>query len=324
MPVDKTRMDNSIPYRTLGRTGEKISCIGLGGYHIGRSNVSEAEAIKLIQAGIDRGINFLDNSWDYNNGDSEKRMGKALKESSYRQRTFLMTKIDGRTKETAAKQIDESLKRLKVDTLDLLQFHEIVRFDDADRIFADDGAIEAVVDAQKAGKTRYIGFTGHKDPHIHLYMLEVGDRHGFKFDAVQMPINVMDAHFRSFEQRVLPELLKRNIGVLGMKSMGDTLLLKSGIVSPMDCLHYALTRPTSVVITGIDTPELLDQALEAAGTYQSLTQEKIDILLARTAPEAAQGKWELFKTSTHFDSTSLHPEWLGDESPHVKAVAPPV
>ncbi len=317
-------MDNSIPYRTLGRTGEKVSCIGLGGYHLGRSNVSEAEAIKLIQAGIDRGINFLDNSWDYNNGDSEKRMGKALKESSYRQRAFLMTKIDGRTKETAAKQIDESLKRLKVDTLDLLQFHEIVRFDDADRIFADNGAIEAVVDAQKAGKTRYIGFTGHKDPHIHLYMLEVGDRHGFSFDAVQMPINLMDAHFRSFEQRVLPELLKRNIGVLGMKSMGDTLLLKSGLVSPMECLHYALTRPTSVVITGIDTPELLDQALEAAGTYQSLTQEKIDILLARTAPEAAQGKWELFKTSTHFDSTSLHPEWLGGESPHVKAVAPPV
>ncbi len=315
-------MDDSISYRTLGRTGEKVSCIGMGGYHLGRPGISEAEAIKLIHAGLDRGINFLDNSWDYNDGDSEKRMGKALKQSGYRQRAFLMTKIDGRTKEAASKQIDESLKRLHVDHVDLLQFHEIVRFDDADRIFDEEGAIEAVVAAQKAGKTRFIGFTGHKDPHIHLYMLEVGDQHGFQFDAVQMPINVMDAHFRSFEQRVLPELLKRKIGVLGMKSMGDTMLLKSGIVSPMECLQYALSRPVSVVITGIDKPELLDQAFEAAKTYQGVTPQQIDALLARTAPAAKQGKWELFKTSTRFDSTSMHPEWLGGDSPHVEAVAP--
>ena len=316
-------MENSIPYRTLGHTGEKISCIGMGGFHLGRSGVSESQAINLIHAGLDRGINFLDNSWDYNNGDSEKRMGKALKQSSYRQRAFLMTKIDGRTKETAAKQIDESLKRLQVDTLDLLQFHEIVRFDDADRIFGDDGAVEAVLEAQRAGKTRYVGFTGHKDPHIHRYMLEVADQHDFKFDAVQMPINVMDAHFRSFEQGVLPELVKRNIGVLAMKSMGDTMILKSGKVSAMECLHYSLTRPVSVVITGIDSPELLDQAIQAANTFQNVTKEEIEALLARTAPEAKGGKWELFKTSTHFDSTSLHPDWLGGESPHVKATAPP-
>jgi aryl-alcohol dehydrogenase-like predicted oxidoreductase len=317
-------MENSIPYRILGHTGEKVSCIGMGGYHLGRSSVSESQAVSLIHAGLDRGLNFLDNSWDYNNGASEKRMGKALKQSSYRERAFLMTKIDGRTKESAAEQIDESLKRLQVDTLDLLQFHEIVRFDDCDRIFEEGGAVEAVVAAQKAGKTRYIGFTGHKDPHIHLYMLEVADRYGLKFDAVQMPINVMDAHFRSFEQSVLPELVKRNIGVLGMKSMGDTMILKSGIVTPMECLHYALSRPTSVVITGIDTPELLDQAIEAAATFQGLTKEKTVELLARTALEARQGKWELFKTSTHFDSTALHPEWLGGESAHVKATAPPV
>ncbi len=317
-------MDNSIPYRTLGRTGEKVSCIGLGGYHLGKSSISEKNAIKLMHAAIDRGINFLDNSWDYNKGDSEKRMGKALKESSYRQRAFLMTKIDGRTKQSAAKQIDESLKRLQVDHVDLLQFHEIVRFDDADRIFGDEGAIEAVSEAQKAGKTRYIGFTGHKDPHIQLYMLEVGDQHGFQFDAVQMPINVMDAHFRSFEHQVLPELTKRNIGVLAMKSMGDAMFLKSGIVTPMECLQYALTRPASVVITGIDTPEFLDQAFEAASTYQSFTKEKVDALLARTAAEAAGGKWELFKTSAHFDSTAANPEWLGGESPHVKAIAPPL
>ena len=316
-------MDKGIPYRTLGHTGEKVSCIGMGGYHLGKPGISEKEAIKLIHSGIDGGINFLDNSWDYNNGDSEKRMGKALKESGYRQRAFLMTKIDGRTKETAAEQIDESLKRLKVDNVDLLQFHEIVRFDDADRIFGDEGAIEAALEAKRAGKTRYIGFTGHKDPHIHLCMLEVADRQNFQFDAVQMPINVMDAHFRSFEHHVLPELVKRNIGVLGMKSMGDTMLLKSGKVSPMECLHYALTRPTSVVITGIDKPELLDQAFEAARSYQNVTKDQVDALLSRTAVEAAHGKWELFKTSAHFDSTAMHPEWLGGESSHVKAVAPP-
>lgn len=315
-------MENRIPYRTLGRTGEKVSCIGMGGFHLGKPAISESQAIKLIHAGLDRGINFLDNSWDYNDGDSEKRMGKALKQGGYRQRAFLMTKMDGRTKESAAKQIDESLRRLQVDTIDLLQLHEIVRFEDPDRIFDEQGAIEAVVAAQKAGKARYIGFTGHKDPHIHLYMLEVADQHGFQFDTVQMPINVMDAHFRSFEHLVLPELLKRNIGVLGMKSMGDTMILKSGKVSAMECLHYALTRPTSVVITGIDSPELLDQALQAAETYQNVSKEEIDALLARTAPEAKRGKWELFKTSTRFDSTATHPEWLGGDSPHVKATSP--
>lgn len=316
-------MDNEIPYRTLGHTGEKVSCIGMGGYHLGRPDVSESEAIKLIHSGVDQGINFLDNSWDYNNGDSEKRMGKALKEDGYRKRVFLMTKIDGRTKEAAAKQIDESLNRLQTDHVDLLQLHEIIRFDDPDRIFAQGGAIEAVLDAKRAGKTRYIGFTGHKDPHIHLYMLEVADKHGFQFDTVQMPINVMDFHFRSFGRLVLPELMKRNIGVLGMKSMGDTVILKSGHVTAMECLHYALSQPTSVVITGIDKPEFLDQAIQAARTYQQVTKEQMDALLARTAPAAASGQWELFKTSEHFDSTAKNLKWLGDESPHVKAYAPP-
>ncbi len=295
----------------------------MGGYHLGRSDVSESDAIDLIHSGVDRGINFLDNSWDYNKGASEKRMGKALKGGGYRDRVFLMTKIDGRTKEAAAEQIDESLRRLRTDHLDLLQFHEIIRFDDADRIFAEGGAIEAALEAKKAGKTRYIGFTGHKDPHIHLYMLEVAEQHGFEFDAVQMPINVMDVHFRSFGRLVLPELVKRNIGVLGMKSMGDTTILKSGIATPMECLHYALNQPTSVVITGIDKPELLDQAIQAARTYEQVTRAEIDALLARTAEAAASGKWELFKTSDHFDSTTKNIKWLGGESPHVKAVAPP-
>ncbi len=258
-------------YRTLGHTGEKVSCIGMGGFHLGKSDTPESVAIKLIHSGIDRGINFMDNSWDYNKGESEKRMGKALAEGGYRKRVLLMTKIDGRTKEEANKQIDESLKRLQTDHVDVLQFHEVIRFDDPDRIFAKGGAIEAFLDAKKAGKTRYIGFTGHKDPAIHLYMLKVADKHGFTFDTVQMPINVMDAHFRSFEHEVVPELVKRNIGVLGMKSMGDSTILKSGKVNAMECLHYALSRPTSVVITGIEKPEILDQAFEAAHSLNKVT-----------------------------------------------------
>jgi uncharacterized protein len=310
-------------YKTLGHTGEKVSCIGMGGFHLGKSSLSEADAIKLIHSGVDHGINFLDNSWDYNKGESEKRMGKALAQDGYRKRVLLMTKIDGRTKEEANKQIEESLRRLQTDHVDVLQHHEVIRFDDPDRIFAVGGAMEAFVEAKKAGKTRYIGFTGHKDPRIHLYMLEVAEKHGFTFDTVQMPINVMDAHFRSFEKDVIPELRKKDIGLLGMKSMGDSTILKSGKATAMECLHYALSRPTSVVITGIDKPEILDQALKAAHTYKQVSNEQISALLARTAPAAADGRWELFKTSAHFDSTAKNPDWLGAESPHVKAVAPP-
>lgn len=314
---------NGIPYRTLGHTGEKVSCIGMGGFHLGKKEISERDAIKLIHAALDQGINFLDNSWDYNKGESEKRMGRALKEGDYRQRAFLMTKVDGRTKEAAAEQIDESLKRLKTDHLDLLQFHEVIRYEDPDRIFAEGGAVEAFVEAQRAGKTRYVGFTGHKDPHIHLYMLEAADRYGYRFDSVQMPVNVMDAHFRSFGQLVVPELVKRNVAVLGMKSMGDSVILKSKIVTPLECLYYSLNQPTTVVITGIDTPEILKQAIHAAQTHQDVTKEELDSILAKTKDAAVTGKWELFKTSNHFDSTAMNVEWLGAESPHVKAVAPP-
>jgi predicted aldo/keto reductase-like oxidoreductase len=264
----------------------------------------------------------MDNSWDYNQGQSEIRMGKALK-GGYRQKVFLMTKLDGRTKEEAAKQLDESLQRLQTDHLDLIQHHEVIRFDDPDRIFAEGGAQEAVLEAKKAGKVRYIGFTGHKDPHIHLYMLEVAQKHGFRPDTVQMPLNVMDAHFRSFGKLVLPELVKNNIGVLGMKSMGDHVILKSKAVTPIECLHYALNLPTSVVITGIDSMQILDQAFEAARTYKPLTQDQLSGLLAKTASYAADGKFELFKTSAHFDSTAHHPEWLGGQSPHVTNLAGP-
>jgi aryl-alcohol dehydrogenase-like predicted oxidoreductase len=217
----------SMIYRTLGKTGERVSAIGLGGFHIGQPKLTDDDSIKLIRAAIEGGINFMDNSWDYNKGQSEVRMGKALKDG-YRQKVFLMTKLDGRTKEEATRQINESLQRLQTDHLDLIQHHEIIRFDDPDRIFAEDGAQEAVLEAKKAGKVRYIGFTGHKDPHIHLYMLEVAAKHNFQFDTVQMPLNVMDAHFRSFGKLVLPKLVEQQIGVLGMKSMGDHIILKSG------------------------------------------------------------------------------------------------
>ncbi|HEY1376208.1 MAG TPA: aldo/keto reductase, partial [Gemmataceae bacterium] len=244
---------NGMRYRHLGRTGVEVSAIGLGGFHVGNQK-DEQESIKIIRSAVDGGVTFMDNSWDYNNGASEERMGKALQDG-YRGKVFLMTKIDGRSKAEAAKQIDESLRRLQTDHLDLLQHHEIIRMEDPDRVFAPGGAQEAVVAAQKAGKTRFIGFTGHKDPMVHLRMLEIAAKHGFRFDAVQMPLNVMDAHFRSFAHLVLPALVKEGIGVLGMKSMGNGAILRSKAVTPVECLTYALSLPTSVVITGIDRME---------------------------------------------------------------------
>ena len=296
-------------YRTLGQTGERVSVIGLGGFHIGKLE-TEAESIKLIRSAIDRGINFMDNCWDYHNGRSQRWMGSALKDG-YRQKVFLMTKIDGRTKGAAMRQIDESLQALQTDHIDLLQHHEILRYEDPDRVFAPGGAMEAVVEAQKAGKIRYIGFTGHKNPAIHLQMLEVAAQNKFRFDTVQMPLNVMDAHFRSFEQQVLPVLVKNNMGVLGMKSMGDPYILRSSTVSPIECLHYSMNLPTSVVITGIDSMKILDQAMEAVRTFKPMDQAQTAALLARTREAAAKGNYELYKTSPQFDGTAMNPAWLG-------------
>src|SRR5260221_9305784 len=270
-PKETVRGD--MRYRALGRTGEEVSLIGLGGHHIGRQK-EEKESIEIIRAAIDAGINFMDNCWDYHDGGSEVRMGKALKDG-YRNRVFLMTKIDGRTKNEAAKQIDQSLKRLQTDVIDLLQHHEVIRLEDPDRIFAEGGAQEAVLQAKKAGKIRFIGFTGHKDPLVHLRMLDVAAKHEYRFDMVQMPLNVMDAHFRSFEKQVLPALVKVGVGVLGMKSMGDSLILKSKTVTPVECLHYAMTLPTATVITGIDSLEILKQDLDAVKTFRPLTEKQI-------------------------------------------------
>ena len=307
-PVKRPESPDMI-YRELGTTGERVSAIGMGGYHLGKQ-ADASESINLIHAGVDRGITFLDNCWDYNDGTSEVRMGQALR-NGYRQKVFLMTKIDGRTAKEYNKQLEESLGRLQTDTIDLVQFHEVIRMEDPDRIFAPGGAIEAAIAAREAGKIRYIGFTGHKDPAVHLRMLETAQKHSFHFDTVQMPINVMDAHFRSFTKEVMPVALKQGIGVLAMKTFGDHFILDSNTVQPIEALHYGITQPVSVVITGVDNTQVLDQAFEAVRTFKPLNQTQVASLLARTAIAANEGKFELFKTTSHFDGTAQNPKWLG-------------
>jgi predicted aldo/keto reductase-like oxidoreductase len=309
-PTLGAQTKNAIPYRTLGRTGEKVSLVGIGGYHLGKPDLEAEESIRILRRALDEGINFLDNCWDYNGGESEIRMGKALRDG-YRQKAFLMTKIDGRDKATATNQINESLKRLQTDRIDLLQFHEIIRDSDPDRIFAPGGGLEAALQARKAGKVRYIGFTGHKSPDIHLKMLATASAHQFTFDTVQMPLNVMDHHFDSFEAKVLPVLLKEDIGVLGMKPMGDPFILRSNTVTAIECLHYAMNLPTSVVITGCDSLSILQQAVDAASSFRALSKEQVAALLAKTAKAAQSGEYELYKTSHHFDGTYQNPQWLG-------------
>jgi len=300
---------DSFPYRTLGRSGEKVSIVGLGGYHIGHPE-DEQLSIRLVRTALDNGMNFLDNCWDYNGGQSEIRMGKALRDG-YRQKAFLMTKIDGQTRKAATEQLEESLRRLQTDHVDLLQFHEVIRETDPARIMGAGGGMEAVLEAKKQGKVRYIGFTGHKSPDIHLKMLETAFAHHFTFDAVQMPLNVMDAHYNSFEKKVLPVLVKHGIGVLGMKPMGDAIILRSKAATPLECLHYAMSLPTSVVITGCESMSVLQQALDAARGFKQMSQEEVAELLAKTAPSAVKGEYELYKTTHNFDGTFQNPQWLG-------------
>jgi predicted aldo/keto reductase-like oxidoreductase len=302
--------DQAVPRRALGRTGEKVSIIGIGGYHIGAPSVEEQEAIRIVRTALDNGINFLDNCWDYNDGVSEERMGKALRDG-YRQKAFVMTKIDGRTKAAAEQQLNQSLQRLQTDHIDLLQFHEVIRDNDPERIFAVGGGMEAVVAAKKAGKVRYIGFTGHKSPDIHNRMLETAFAHNFTFDAVQMPLNVMDAHYDSFEKKTLPILVKHGIGILGMKPMGDKIILQSKTASPVECLHYAMNLPTSVVITGCDSMQILQQALGAARSFKPMNKDEVAALLAKTSAAATKGEFEQYKTTHNFDGTYQNPQWLG-------------
>ncbi len=310
-------------YRRFGRSQEMISAIGLGGFHLGKNALTDDEAVRLVHQGVDRGISFIDNCWDYNQGRSELRVGVALDQGGYRNRVFLMSKMDGRTKQEAARQIDTSLKRMRTDRIDLVQHHEILRYDDPDRVFAEGGAMEAFIEARQAGKLRYIGFTGHKDPRIHLQMLAVAAERGFHFDSVQMPLNVMDAHFRSFAHLVLPYLVEHGIAVLGMKSFADSVLLKSEApIQPLEYLHYALNLPTAVVITGVESQRDLDQAFEAVRTFRPMDKATVAELLARSRPYALEGKFELFKTSATFDGTAKNAGWLGDDVEGVTKLAP--
>jgi aryl-alcohol dehydrogenase-like predicted oxidoreductase len=316
---EQLESNSEMPVRTLGRTGVRVSLIGLGGWHLGFKYLDEELSIRIIRTAIDNGINFMDNCWDYNDGASEERMGKALKDG-YRDRVFLMTKIDGRTKKEAAKQLDESLKRMQTDHIDLVQHHEILRFEDPHRIFAREGANAALIEAREAGKISFIGFTGHKDPQIHMHMLDVALENDFQFDTVQMPLNVMDAHYRSFEKIVLPRLVEEKIGVLAMKTLANGTILESKTVSAIECLQYAMNLPTSVVITGCESMENLEQALTAARTFTPMSDEQVKSILDKTAEAASRGKYELFKTTSVYDGTAVHPEWLGEEPKEVQRV----
>ena len=301
-----------MPTRKLGRTGVEVSLVGLGGFHIGLPK-DEQTSIRIVRMALDHGVTFLDNCWDYNDGKSQVWMGHALRDG-YRKKAFLMTKIDGRTREAAAAQIEQCLQSFGTDMIDLVQIHEVIRLTDPERVFGPNGAIEALVAARKAGKIRFIGFTGHKSPAIHQKMLATARAHSFTFDTVQMPLNVMDAHYDSFHG-VLPAATADGAGVLGMKPLGSGLFFKSaplaqGAVTPMDCLHYAMGLPTSVVITGCDTVGILKQALDAAYRYRAPTEQERHALLAKTAPAATRGEWERYKTSEMFDGTAQHPWWL--------------
>jgi diketogulonate reductase-like aldo/keto reductase len=302
--------DAPVPRRKLGKTGAEVSIVGVGGYHVGLAK-SDEEATRIVRHAIDRGVNFLDNAWDYHGGKSEERMGAALRDG-YRDKAFLMTKVDGRTRAAAMGQLEQSLARLETDHIDLLQIHEVIRPTDPEACFAPGGCIEALVEAKKAGKIRFIGFTGHKDPSIHLHMLEVADAHGFEFDTIMMPLNVLDAHFRSFEHDVLPVAVKKGMGVLSMKPLGAGEILKLGTVSAVECLHYAMSRDTNVVITGCDRVDVVDQAVLAAQTYRPLTPDAVAGLLAKTREAALTGSYEQFKTSDKHDSTAKHPAWLSE------------
>ena len=288
-------------YRTLGRTGQRVSIVGLGGAHIGLSQVSDADSVRIVRTAIENGINFMDNSWDYNGGQSEIRMGKGLRDG-YRQRVFLMTKLDGHDAKTATAQLDESLRRLQVDHIDLIQFHEVIRMDDPEKIFAPSGALEGMLTARQAGKVRYIGFTGHKSPEIHLHMLDTASRNNFTFDTVQMPPNCFDPGFHSFENEVLPEVNRRGMAALGMKSLGGSgEMVRHGVITAQEGLRYAMSLPVATTISGIDTMEVLDQNLAVAVNFQPFSSAEMQQLRDRNRQFAADGRFELFKITTKYD-----------------------
>ena len=289
--------EGTVPKKTLGRTGVRVSALGLGGYHLGSANTDQV-ANEIVAKALDHGIDFFDNAWEYHDGLSEERLGRALK--GKRQSAFLMTKActHGRGKKVAMGMLEESLRRLQTDHLDLWQIHEVIYENDPDLIFAPGGAAEALLDAKKQGKVRFVGFTGHKDPEIHLKMLA----HDFPFDTVQMPLNCFDATFRSFETHVLPEATRRGIAVLGMKSLGGSgEMVRHGGVTAQQGLRYAMSLPVATTISGIDSMEVLDQNLAVATNFQPFTATELKELREQCRQFAADGRYELFKMTTKYD-----------------------
>lgn len=291
-------------YRTLGKTGERVSAIGIGGAHAGRASTAD-EATRIIRTAIDAGITFMDNCWDYALGEAEIRMGNALRDG-YRQRVFLMTKIDAHFALAATQQIEQCLTRLQTDVIDLLQIHEVIRWDDPEHVFAPGGTMEALLAARQAGKIRYIGFTGHKSPDIHLKMLGMD----FPWDAVQMPLNCLDAAHQSFQDRVLPVLVERGIGVLGMKPLAAGAAVREGVATPEECLRYALSLPTSVVITGCDTVPIVEQAIRVWQSFTPMSPPEMAALRDRVARRNQDGALEGYKSTDRFDNTSRNHHWL--------------
>ncbi len=305
---DSTR-EGDMLFRKLGKTGEKVSLLAVGGAHLNQDSF----AIPLLRKAIDSGVNFMDNCWDYGNplGRCEERMGEGLRDG-YRKKVFLMTKLDGRTKDAASKQLEDSLRRLQTDVIDLIQFHEVNRANDPEKIFAKDGAMEAIQAAKKAGKIRYIGFTGHKDPEFHMNMLETAKKNNFVFDTVQMPLNLLDAHYHSFARGIVPRLVKDGTGVLAMKTLAAGQIPRANLgITSEDCLHYAMNLPTSTVIVGMDSLTRLDEALAAVKSFKPLTKDQLAALLDKTKTVALTGRLETFKTTNQYDGTGRHPEWMG-------------
>ena len=293
----QTNSSGQIPQRPLGRTGLNVSILGLGGYHLGSAK-DQTGAKEIVAHAIDSGINFFDNAWEYHDGVSEEWMGSALE--GKRDKVILMTKVctHGRDKDTAMRMLEDSLTRLRTDHIDVWQIHEVIYENDPDLIFKPNGAAEALTLAKKQGKVRFVGFTGHKDPAIHLKMLS----HGFPFDTVQMPLNCLDAGFRSFEQHVLPELNRRGMAPLGMKSMGGSgELVRHGVITAEEALRYAMSLPVAVTISGIDSMEVLKQNLAVAKGFQPLSADEMQHLRERCRFNGSDGRFELFKTTKKYD-----------------------
>jgi aryl-alcohol dehydrogenase-like predicted oxidoreductase len=293
----QTGGSDQVPQRELGKTGVQVSALGVGGYHLG-STKDQQEANELVARALDAGINFFDNCWDYHGGLSEERLGAALK--GKRDQAFVMTKVctHGRGKDVAMQQLEESLRRLQTDHLDLWQIHEVIYYNDPDLIFAPGGAAEALLAAKQQGKVRFVGFTGHKDPAIHLRMLT----QDFPFDTVQMPLNCLDATFRSFETQVMPEANRRGIAVLGMKSMGGSgEIVSHGAATPSDALRYAMSLPVATTISGMDSLGVLEQNLAIAKGFQPMKPEEMQALRERVRVFAGDGRYELFKTTKKYD-----------------------